>query len=69
MRGKETTIGKTHTGTLSTVDNLAIIYASAKDFGKAEVHFERALEGYEAQLGKDHPETMTSQITLNAISS
>ena len=38
--------------------NIAIVYHDLKDYGKAEEMYQRALEGYEAQLGKDHKDTM-----------
>ncbi|GMH79762.1 hypothetical protein TL16_g08265 [Triparma laevis f. inornata] len=37
--------------------NTAIVYMSLKDYGKAGELYERVLDGYEAQLGKDHEET------------
>ena len=37
--------------------NIAVIYKAQKDYGKAEELYERALEGHEAQLGKDHKTT------------
>mmetsp|Transcript_5431 Transcript_5431/g.9829 ORF Transcript_5431/g.9829 Transcript_5431/m.9829 type:complete len:94 (+) Transcript_5431:2-283(+) len=51
-------LGKTHPDTLSTVMKIAIVYKNRlKDYGKAEELYQRALEGYEAQLGKDHKDT------------
>ncbi|GMH71398.1 hypothetical protein TrLO_g3878 [Triparma laevis f. longispina] len=38
--------------------NIAIIYDNLKDYGKAEELYERALEGKEAQLGKDNESTI-----------
>ncbi|GMI09400.1 hypothetical protein TrLO_g6828 [Triparma laevis f. longispina] len=50
-------MGKTHPDTLATVESLAIAYKAQKDYEKAEELYERALEGYEAQFGKDHEDT------------
>ena len=38
--------------------NIASVRALIEDYGKAEELYQRALEGYEAQLGKDHEDTM-----------
>ncbi|GMH76932.1 hypothetical protein TrLO_g9984 [Triparma laevis f. longispina] len=38
--------------------NIAIVYQIMKDFGEAEELYERALEGKEGQLGKDHESTI-----------
>ncbi|GMH83407.1 hypothetical protein TL16_g09587 [Triparma laevis f. inornata] len=37
--------------------NIAIVYDYMEDYVKAEELYERALEGKEAQLGKDHEST------------
>ena len=54
MKGKENTLGNT----LTTMTNMASLHAKFHDFGKAEELYQRALEGYEAQLGKDNNRTM-----------
>ncbi|GMI17231.1 hypothetical protein TrLO_g9450 [Triparma laevis f. longispina] len=50
-------LGNTHPDTLMTVVNIAVIYKVTWDYEKAEELYERALEGYEAQHGKDHEDT------------
>ena len=37
--------------------NIAIVYKKTEDYGKTEELYERALEGYEAQLEKNHGDT------------
>ena len=51
-------LGKTHPSTLTTATNIAIVYDGMEDYGKAEELYQRVLEGYEAQLRKDHTSTM-----------
>ena len=42
-----------------TVMNIANVHnVGSENYGKAEELYQRALEGYEAQLGNDHIETM-----------
>ena len=44
--------------TLKSVYNIAGVYSRGlKNYEKAEELYQRALEGYEAQLGKDHVHT------------
>ena len=65
MKGKEKLLGKSHPVTLMTVMNIANVYnGGLKDYGKAEELYQRALEGYEAQLGKDHEDTKTCAMNL-----
>ena len=59
MKGFETTLGKTRPSTLMTVMNTAGAYCQGfNDIRKARELYQRALEGYEAQFGKDHRITM-----------
>ncbi|GMH53868.1 hypothetical protein TL16_g01550 [Triparma laevis f. inornata] len=37
--------------------NIAIVYKGVEDYEKAEPLYQKALEGREAQLGKDHMRT------------
>ncbi|GMH50519.1 hypothetical protein TL16_g00796 [Triparma laevis f. inornata] len=37
--------------------NIAVVYDKQGDLGEAEEYLERGLEGFEAQLGKDHETT------------
>lgn len=51
-------MGKNHPGTLIVVVNIASAYMDGlMDYGKAEELFQRVLEGFEAQHGKDHMRT------------
>lgn len=47
---------KNHPDTLRIVMNIGV-YKHTEDSGKAEELYERVLEGFEAQLGKDHRHT------------
>ena len=65
MKEKEKTLGKTHPDTLDTVMNIAAAYhIGLKDYRKAEEYFQRALKGYEAQLGKNHESTKRCAMNL-----
>ena len=64
MKGHEKTLGRTHPETLKFVFNIALAYKSLEDYGKAEELYQRALEGFEAQLGKDHQSTKSCAMGL-----
>jgi tetratricopeptide (TPR) repeat protein len=55
LQGKEKALGRDHTSTLDTVNNLGILYADQGKLDKAEEMYQRALEGYEERFGLDHP--------------
>ena len=58
MEGSEKLFGKAHPDTINSVRNIVGVYTEGlKDYGKAEQYYERLLEGYEAQLEKDHGDT------------
>ena len=51
-------LGMNRPETSGTMMNTAIVYTNFKDCGKAEELYQRgALEGYEAQLGRDNETT------------
>jgi tetratricopeptide (TPR) repeat protein len=58
LDGYEKTLGKDHPSTLSTVNNMAIVFRSQGEYDKALEWYQRALDGYEKTLGKDHPSTL-----------
>ncbi|GMH98898.1 hypothetical protein TrLO_g14207 [Triparma laevis f. longispina] len=63
--GSERMLGKTHPRTLDTVMNIACVYDEGlENYGKAEELYESALEGKEAQLGKDEENTIRSARNL-----
>ncbi|KAF8248014.1 hypothetical protein K440DRAFT_517760, partial [Wilcoxina mikolae CBS 423.85] len=54
----EKTLGKDHPSTLETVENIAILFHSQKEYAKALELYQRAHAGFEKTLGKDHPSTL-----------
>ena len=53
-------MGPDHDGTLTVVNNLALLYANAGRYVEAEPLNKRVLESRERSLGKDHPTTLVS---------
>jgi Tfp pilus assembly protein PilF len=53
LQGYEEALGPTHTSTLSTVNNLGLLYANQGKLGEAEQMYKRALRGYEEALGDE----------------
>jgi tetratricopeptide (TPR) repeat protein len=51
LRGKEEALGVGHSSTLTTVNNLGLLYKDQGRLGEAEKMYERALRGYEALGG------------------
>ncbi|KAH8193551.1 hypothetical protein TruAng_012283 [Truncatella angustata] len=67
LRGKEKACGPDHTSTLSTVNNLGLLY---KDQGKrveAEDMYLRALRGFEKAWGPDHTSTLETVNNLGLL--
>ncbi len=60
LEGREQVLGKEHTSTLTSVNNLAGLLQSQGDYAGAELLYRRALEASERVLGKDHPNTLLS---------
>ncbi|KZP22297.1 hypothetical protein FIBSPDRAFT_824649 [Athelia psychrophila] len=58
LAGKETQLGADHPSTLTTVNDLAVLYERKGQFNEAKIFCARALAGYEKQLGADHPYTL-----------
>ena len=52
--------GKEHPDTLTSVNNLAVLYQAQGRYGEAEPLYKRALEASERVLGKEHPDTLAS---------
>jgi CHAT domain-containing protein/tetratricopeptide (TPR) repeat protein len=57
-----THLGPDHPQTLTSLNNLAMLYGIQGRYEEAEPLFRRALAGTERSLGKDHPDTL---ITVN----
>ena len=53
-------LGQEHPDTLTSVNNLALLYQAQGRYGEAEPLYRRALEARERVLGPEHPETLTS---------
>ncbi|KAF2466293.1 uncharacterized protein BDR25DRAFT_345541 [Lindgomyces ingoldianus] len=58
LQGKEKAWGPDHTSTLSTVNNLGLLYADLGRFDEAEKMYSRALQGKEKAWGLDHTSTL-----------
>ncbi len=56
----EAALGPQHPDTLSSINDLGILYQAQGRYGEAEPLYKRALEGYEAALGPRHPYTLRS---------
>ena len=53
-------LGMEHQNTLTSVDNLALVFQYQGKYREAEKVNRRALEGKESILGVEHPDTLTS---------
>ena len=56
-----------HGNTLTSVNNLALLYEAQGRYTQAEPLFKRALEGRERVLGKEHLDTVASVNNLAAL--
>ena len=65
LHGYEKALGTEHTSTLTTVNNLGLLYADQGKLAKAEQMYQRALHGYEKALGVEN--TTTYIPALNTI--
>ncbi len=54
-------LGPEHPNTLSTVNNLAILYWTQGKYEQAESLYQRALTTYERVLGPEHPDTVRTR--------
>jgi tetratricopeptide (TPR) repeat protein len=60
LEARERVLGAEHPDTLTSVNNLAVLYESQGRLGEAEPLYLRALAGSERVLGAVHPDTLTS---------
>ncbi|KAF8472024.1 hypothetical protein BDZ91DRAFT_487124 [Kalaharituber pfeilii] len=58
LAGREKALGAGHTDTLTTVNNMALVFYQQGQYNKALELYERALAGREKALGADHPDTL-----------
>ncbi|KXJ84796.1 P-loop containing nucleoside triphosphate hydrolase protein, partial [Microdochium bolleyi] len=56
---REAVLGAENSGTLASVNNLAVVLRDQGKYEEAEAMQRRALDGYEKALGKHHPSTLT----------
>jgi len=56
----ERVLGPEHPDTLSTVNNLAVLYDDQGKYEQAEPLYQRALEASERVLGLEHPDTLST---------
>ena len=56
----ERELGREHSDTLASLNNLAELYRGQGHYGEAEPLYERALATSESALGKEHPDTLIS---------
>ena len=59
LEARERVLGKEHRDTLTSVNDLAMLYDEQGRRGEAEPLYLRALKGSKRVLGKEHPETLT----------
>ncbi|KAI0569376.1 TPR repeat protein, partial [Pyrenophora tritici-repentis] len=65
LKGKEKAWGLEHTSTLSTVNNLGLLYVDLGRLDEAEKMYQRALQGYEKAWGPEHTSTLNTLNILN----
>jgi CHAT domain-containing protein/Tfp pilus assembly protein PilF len=53
-------LGKTHPNTLTSINNLALLYESQGRYGEAELFYKDVLQLSKKVLGKEHPDTLIS---------
>ena len=58
FKGSEQMLGKDHTLTLASANELATLNSEQGNYSKAEALYKRALEGYERTVGKQHSSTL-----------
>ena len=58
LAGWEKALGPDHTSTLSTVNNLGLLYRDQGKLAEAEQMYQRALLGLQNSSGSEHPSTM-----------
>ena len=54
LEGYEKALGRDHTSTLNTVNNLGVLYKDQGRLTEAESLYQRALSGFQTALGPSH---------------
>ena len=64
LKGQEEMLGRKHSDTLNTVNNLAALFKKQNKLDEAESLYKRALEGQEEIHGPNHQYTLNSKGNL-----
>jgi hypothetical protein len=67
LQGKEKAWGLEHTSTLSTVNNLGVLYANLGRLDEAEKMYQQALQGYEKVWGPEYTSTLNTVNNLGIL--
>jgi tetratricopeptide (TPR) repeat protein len=67
LEGKEKALGREHTSTLDTVNNLGNLYSDQGKLDEAEKMYQQALEGYEKALGLENAVFYNQRLTQSII--
>ena len=67
LQGRRETLGPRHPDTLTSLNNLALLYQAQGRYGEAEPLYQQALQGCRETLGPRHPHTLTSLNNLAAL--
>ena len=69
LGARERVLGGEHPDTLTSVNNLASLYARQGRYAEAEPLYQRAVSGAEKVLGPEHPDTQLYRRNLEALQS
>jgi tetratricopeptide (TPR) repeat protein len=67
LETREKALGRDHTSTLATVNELSLVYRDQGKLDKAQEMFWRVLEGHEKALGHDHTSTLATVNELGLV--
>jgi len=68
LEASERLLGPEHPSTLTSINNLALLYHNKGEYEKAEALHNRCLEARERLLGPEHPDTLASIHNLASLS-
>jgi len=66
-KGYEQALGQKHPSTLTTLNNLGVLYSDQSKLNEAEEMYQQALEGYEEALGPMHTSTLDTLNNLGVL--
>ena len=58
LEGQRRVLGDEHIDTLSSLNNIGLVFHHMEDYGGALAYYQQVLKGEEKILGKTHPETL-----------